>query len=80
MLESKNISECFAKVLTIYNQMKRYDEKMEETHMVEKIIRSLQKKLYYMVVAIEESQNINVLSIQSLMKKLQAHEKKVNEI
>jgi hypothetical protein len=38
------------------------------------------KKLYYMVVAIEESQNINVLSNHSLMKKLQAHEKRVNEI
>jgi hypothetical protein len=38
------------------------------------------KKLYYMVVATEESQNINVLSNHSLMKKLQAHEKRVNEI
>ena len=80
MLESENISEYFTRILTIYNQIKRYEEKMEETHVVEKIICSLQKKFHYMVVAIEESQNIDVLSIQSLMGKLQACEKIVNEI
>jgi hypothetical protein len=80
MLESENISEYFTRILTIYNQIKRYEEKMEKTHVVEKIICSLQKKFHYVVVAIEESQNIDVLSIQSLMGKLQACEKIVNEI
>ena len=70
MLESENISEYFARVLTIYNQIKRYGKKMEETHVVEKIICSLQKKFHYVVVAIEESQNMNFLSIQGLMEKL----------
>ena len=55
MLESKNISEYFARILAIYNQMKRYRGKMEETRVVEKILRSLQKKFHYVVVAIEES-------------------------
>jgi hypothetical protein len=55
MLESKNISEYFRRELTIYNQMKRYEDKMEETYVVEKILSLLQKKFYYMVVVIEES-------------------------
>jgi len=63
MLESENISEYFARVLGIYNQMKRYGERMEETRVVEKILRLLQKKLHYMMVVIEESQNMNFLSI-----------------
>jgi len=63
MLESKNISEYFARALVIYNQMRRYKEKMEETRVVEKILRSLQKKFHYMVIVIEESQNMDVLSI-----------------
>jgi len=54
MLESDNISEYFARVLVIYNQMKRYEEKMEETCVLKKIIRSLQKKFYYVVVVIEK--------------------------
>jgi hypothetical protein len=66
MLESKNILKYFVRVLTIYNQIKRYWEKMNETCVVEKIIRSLQ--------------NMDALSIQGLMGKLQAHEKKVNKI
>ena len=63
MFESETISKYFARVLAIYNQIKRYREKMKETYMVEKISCLLQKKFYYMVVAIEESQNMNVLSI-----------------
>ena len=80
MLESENILEYFARVLVIYNQMKRYEEKMEETRMVEEILYLLQKKFHYMVNAIEESQNMDVLSIQGLVGKLQAHEERVNEI
>jgi len=41
MLEPKNILEYFARVLAIYNQMKRYWEKMEERRVVEKILYSL---------------------------------------
>jgi hypothetical protein len=60
--------------------MKRYGEKMEETRVVKKILCSLKKKFYYVVVAIEESQNMDFLTIQGLMRKLQAHGKRVNEI
>jgi hypothetical protein len=54
MLESENISKYFARVLATYNQIKRYRKKIKETHVVEKIIRSLQKKFHYVVVLIEE--------------------------
>ena len=53
IFESENISEYFARVLVIYNQMRRYREKMEETRVVKKILLSLQKKFHYMVIAIE---------------------------
>jgi hypothetical protein len=41
MLESESISDYFDILLAIYNQIKRYGEKIEETRVVEKIIRSL---------------------------------------
>jgi hypothetical protein len=53
IFESENISEYFARVLIIYNQMRRYREKIEETHVVKKILLSLQKKFHCMVIAIE---------------------------
>jgi hypothetical protein len=80
MLESENISKYFARVLDIYNHIKRYRKKIKETRVVEKIIRSLQKKFHYVVVLIEESQNMNFLSIRGLMGKLQAHEERLNGI
>jgi len=54
ILKSENISEYFSRVLVIYIQMKRYWKKMKVTRVIEKILRSLQKKFYYMVVMIEE--------------------------
>jgi len=36
---------------------------MEKTRVVEHILRSLQKKFHYMVVVIEKSQNMDILSI-----------------
>jgi hypothetical protein len=47
MLESESISDYFTRVLAIYNQIKRYGEKIEETCVVEMIICLLQKKFYY---------------------------------
>ena len=41
MLQSENISDNVARVLAIYNQIKRYGEKMKETCVVEKILHSL---------------------------------------
>jgi hypothetical protein len=32
--------DYFTKIMLIYNQMKKYKEKMEETHVVEKILHS----------------------------------------
>ena len=55
MLKSENISEYFTRVLAIYNQIKRYEEKVKETRMVEKILHLVQKKFHYVVVTIEES-------------------------
>ena len=55
MFELESISYYFARVFVIYNQMKRYEEKIEETRLVEKILCSLQKKFHYVVITIEKS-------------------------
>jgi len=55
ILVSESISDHFARVLVVYNHMKRYEEKMEKTCVVENIPCLLQRKSHYMVVAIEKS-------------------------
>ena len=54
---------------------------MEETSVVEKILRSLLKKSHYGLVIIKElPKNGFFLTIQGLVGKLQAHEEKINKV
>lgn len=44
MLQTESLLECFARMLTMYNQRKRYEKKIEETHVVENNLCLLRDK------------------------------------
>lgn len=76
MNESEKVEEYFKRVLTITNKMRSNGETMTESKVVEKILRTLSEKFMYMVVSIEESKDIESISIDELQASLVVHEGK----
>jgi gag-polypeptide of LTR copia-type len=60
----------------VVNQLKRNDEDMNESGVVEKILRSLADEFENMVCAIEESKNLAKIMVDELSSSLKAHEQR----
>jgi RNase H-fold protein (predicted Holliday junction resolvase) len=54
MKEGEKVNEYFARTLIIANKMKTHGEKMEQSVIIEKILRSMTFKFNYVVCSIEE--------------------------
>jgi len=70
------VTKYFSRVMIMANKMRTYGENMLDVKVVEKILRSLREKFDYIVCSIEESKNIDDLSIDALQSSLVVHEQK----
>jgi gag-polypeptide of LTR copia-type/Domain of unknown function (DUF4219) len=83
MKESEGVSDYITRVQTVVNQLKCNGETLKDSRAVEKIMRSLTKNFENVVCAIEESKDLEELTIDDLAGSLEAHEqrkKKNNEL
>lgn len=65
-LEMKNgegVTSYFARVMETANDMRTCGESMDDVKIVEKILRSLTENFNYVVCSIEESKNIDCLTV-----------------
>lgn len=74
MEDNETMTEYFVKIQSFANQMKANGEKLDDLKIVEKVLRSLPSKFDHIVVAIEESKNLDEMTIEELQSSLEAHE------
>ena len=79
MEEQEMVGSYFARVQALTNQMKIYGEKVTDTMIVEKILRTLTQKFDHIVVAVEESRDLESLKVEDLQSTLEAHEQRLIE-
>ena len=79
MNEDETISKYFLRFEELVNAMKGLGEKIEESILVQKILRSLLDKFNPKVSAIEELNDHKTLSIDQLLGTLTAYEMRINK-
>ncbi|KAF2322273.1 hypothetical protein GH714_010025 [Hevea brasiliensis] len=65
--------------MAIVNKMRIHGDKSEKVTIVEKILRTMTPKFNFVVCSIEESHDIDMLSIDELRSSLLIHEQKINQ-
>ncbi|CAJ2655556.1 unnamed protein product [Trifolium pratense] len=74
MGESESIEEYFARTMIITNKVTSCGERVEQTTVVEKILRSMTAKFNHVVCSIELSSDVTTLSIDELQSSMIVHE------
>ncbi|XP_060200077.1 uncharacterized protein LOC132628295 [Lycium barbarum] len=74
MKEGESVDEYFTTTLTVVNKMRIYGGKLDDVDAIEKILRSMSSKFAYVVCSIEESKDIDTMSIDELQSSLLIHE------
>ena len=78
MKNGESIMSYFSRTMEIVNKMRFHGETMNDVTIVEKILRSLIPRYDFVVCSIEESKDLDVLSVDELQSSFLVHEQKLN--
>jgi hypothetical protein len=78
MKKGEKVNEYFARTLIIANKKKTHGEKIEQSVIIEKILRSMTLKFNYVVCSIEESNDLFTMTIDELQSSLLVHEQRMH--
>jgi hypothetical protein len=78
MKAGESVNDYFSRTLTIANKMRTYGESMGDIVVIEKNLRSMTPKFNYVVCSIEESNDIDALSVDQLQSSLLVQEQRMN--
>ena len=79
MEDTESITDFFTRVTKLVNQIKICGEALTTRAVVSKILRSLAPKFDHVVVAIEESKDLSVLTKEELQGTLESYEQRMTE-
>lgn len=74
MKEGESVDAYFVWTLIIANKMKIHGENIQQVVIIEKILRSITLWFDYVVCLVEESNNLDILTIDELQSSLLVHE------
>ncbi|KAH0682384.1 hypothetical protein KY290_020974 [Solanum tuberosum] len=77
MKESESMSYFCSRLMVNVNQLKRYEEEVDDVCAVEKIIFSSIPKFDYVVCAIVEFKDLDSMTVEQLKGSLQGHKEKM---
>ncbi|XP_075645817.1 uncharacterized protein LOC142616979 [Castanea sativa] len=78
MKVGESVDAYFARTLIIAKKMKIHGENIQQVVIIEKILRSMTSKFDYVVCSVEESNNLDTLTIDELQSSLLVHEQRMN--
>nr|KYP44585.1 Retrovirus-related Pol polyprotein from transposon TNT 1-94 [Cajanus cajan] len=78
MKNGESVNDYFARTLTIANKMRMYGERVSDLNVIEKILRSMTSRYDYVVCSIEESHDLDTMTVDELQSSLLVHEQRIN--
>ena len=77
MKEGESVNEYFVRTFTVVNKLRLNKANMDDVVVIEKILRSMTSKFNYVVCSIEESNDLDALTIDELQSSLLVHEQRM---